>query len=222
MHTNCAPDRWLGFSLVELLTAIAVLAIVSTVTVARLKIRAELNQARCAHGLRETGLAFRLFANDNADQFPAQVGSVFGGAREAAAAGDAASIFRALGYYQLKPEHLVCSGDVRLPAVDISALTAGNLSYFLNLDAAQVAPAAVLLGDRDVTPAGAGRQEAGWITGERRLDQNGPAYEWSGALHRRGGNLAAADGSVKAVGTQGLDDALRPRTIASARLLFPQ
>jgi hypothetical protein len=222
MHTNCASDRPLGISLVELLTAIAVLTVVTTVTVARLNLRAEVNQARCAHGLKETGLAFRQFANDNADRLPAHVSRTFGGAREAAANGEIAPVFRTLADYQAKPGHVICPGDARSAASAMPGLTAENLSYFIHLDADPSGPASVLLGDRDLKPVRSARAETAWVAGMHPVDAREPALEWSGVLHRRAGNLALTDGSVKPVGSGTLGEALRSPSSGSARLLFPQ
>ncbi len=222
MHTNCAPDRPLGISLVELLTAIAVLTIVTTVTVARLNVRAELHQARCAHGLKETGLAFRQFANDNADRLPAQVSRTFGGAREAADKGEIAPVFQILDDYQAKPGHVICPGDARTAASAMPALTAENLSYFVNLRAEPSRPASVLLGDRDLKPVGSTRAEASWVTGTHTFDPGEPALEWSGVLHRRAGNLALTDGSVKPVNSLAARELMRSAVSGSAQLLFPQ
>lgn len=222
MHTNCARDRQLGISLVELLIALAVLAVVTTVTVARLKVRAEVNQAGCAHGLKETGLAFRQFANDNADRFPAQVAAVFGGAREAADGGRVDRIFQVLADYQAKPDHVICPADSRLVAPAVNALEPQNLSYFVNLDAAGTGPGEMLLGDRDLKPVGTVRGEASWIKGTHRLEADQSPLEWSGVLHRNGGNLALTDGSVKPINSDALVEALRSPSGGSSRVLFPQ
>ncbi len=61
MHTNCAPDRRLGISFIELLCATAVLSMVTGVTVARLHIRAEFNQARCTGSMVQCVCMSRAF-----------------------------------------------------------------------------------------------------------------------------------------------------------------
>jgi len=218
MHVYCTPVHRSGFSLVELLAAFAVLLVVTSVTVARLNYRAELHQTRCAYGLKETGLAMRQFANDNAGHFPAQVARTFGGARDAAAQGQILAVFVALAEYQARPAHWRCPADTRSVAPTLSRATVENLSYFINADAGQSGTPEALLGDRDLTAAGTGHTGSNWVSGVHRLSAGGGALEWSGVQHRDAGNLALTDGSVKLTPAPALPAAFGP----SARLLFPQ
>lgn len=222
MHPNCAPDHRLGISFIELLCAIAVLSMVTVVTVARLNIRAEFNQARCTHHLKETGLAFQQFANDNADRFPMKVSQTFGGAREAAAEGRVAGVFAVLADYHAKPEHVVCPGDTRSVALTMPVVTAKNLSYFVNLDADRSRPASPLLGDRDLTNPGANGTGAVLLTGLQVASDDSMEPTWSGTLHRDSGQLALVDGSVAQLAGSSLRDALRQAGQSPVRLLFPQ
>jgi len=216
MHASCVSARG-GTTLVELLCALVVMTTITTVTVARMQVRADANRSRCAHHLKETALAFRLFANDNADRFPAQVSQTFGGAREAATAGRIEAVFRPLADYQARPEHLVCPGDTRSAGRSFSTLAVTNISYFVNLGAKGSASSEVLFGDRDLTAADRSSEEANWLAGFHRLSA-GHAVEWSGTLHRGNGNLALADGSAGPAAVIGL-----PETqMSSAQLLFPQ
>jgi hypothetical protein len=216
MHATCGSARR-GTTLVELLCALVVMTTVTTVTVARMQVRADVNRSRCAQQLKETALAFRLFANDNADRFPAQVSQTFGGAREAAAAGQIEAIFRPLADYQARPEDLVCPGDTRSAGVTFSNLAVTNISYFVNVNAKGSGSSEILFGDRDLIIANRSSEEANWGAGFQRLEA-GQALEWSGTLHRRNGNLARVDGSAGPTAVTGL-----PETqTSSAQLLFPQ
>jgi hypothetical protein len=160
MHSFGAPRRRCGFTFVELLSALSVVLLLTTVTVVRLNLRAEWNQARCTHNLKETGLAFRQFANDNADQLPMEVDEALGGAHRAAAKGRIAEVFRTVAWYGIAPIHFQCPGDRReVPASD--EFSAAALSYFLHLDANNRRTGDLLLGDRDLA-----RKRSGLFAGE--------------------------------------------------------
>lgn len=204
-------------SFVELLTALAVLMLVTSVAVARLNYRAELNRTHCAHGLKEATLAFRQFANDNADLYPAQVALALGGAREAVLEGRIETVFQVLADYQVQPIHLICPGDDRAEADAVAQLAARNLSYFVNRAAQATGSREVLIGDRDLKLVAADASEANWLKGTHAL-QSGEALEWSGARHRDAGNLALTDGSVRVVSSVALPTMFQP----GAELLFPR
>jgi hypothetical protein len=52
------------------------------------------NRLRCVDNLKNVGLAFRIWANDNNDKFPMQVEAKSGGSQEAIATGETFSPFR--------------------------------------------------------------------------------------------------------------------------------
>jgi len=169
----------------------------------------------CVNNLKQVGLAFRIFANDNGDLYPTQIPDDKSGAMDSVERGDIARVFLVLSNELAVPKTVICRADTRIAATNWNAFGATNLSYFVGLDAADTRPNMVLSGDRNLARDGV------LLSGLVALGTNSQ-LAWTGELHQKSGNIALADGSVQQVTTKLLLQQLANTGDATNRVLFPQ
>jgi type II secretory pathway pseudopilin PulG len=175
--------------LAVVIVVIALLACIVLPALAKAKGRAQ--RTGCVSNLKQMGLSFRIFANDNGEQYPFAVSTTNGGAKELVAPGATFLQFRAMSNELSTPKVLTCPADHRKRATNWSSVTESNISYFIGLDAEPTAPMALLAGDRNLTtngvPVGAGLLV---LTTNMTLG-------YTKDLHRHAGHLVLGDGSVQ-------------------------
>jgi hypothetical protein len=175
------------------------------------------NALNCANQLKHIGLAFREWEGKHGDKYPMGLSVTNGGTAGLAASGNAVAIFQAMSNDLASTRILVCPADkAHLPAASFRSLTSKNISYFINLDAPEANPQAILSGDDNLTIHGV-RVKSGLLV----LSNNTPLI-WGADRHRLHGNLGLADGSVQSATDSGLAHYLSNSTNGgSLRLAIP-
>lgn len=219
MKATRIKDGRNGLTLVEVLMVIIVIGFVAAGLILPKMGKAKVkgHPPSCVNNLKQIGLAFRIYANDNGDLYPMQVSDAEGGARDSVAAGNLARVFQVMSNELSVPRTVFCPAEAnyRTTSTNWATLRNSNLSFFVGLDAADTRPDMILSGDRDIAESGQ------LLRGTANLTTNRPVA-WHKLLHKEGGNVALADGSVQRSTTATLRQLLANTGDATNRVLFPQ
>jgi len=208
--------RKAGFSLLELMVLVGVVAIIAVLLLPPLANRNyrgfKAQRIKCINNLKNVGLAYRIYATDNNDRFPTS--SLASNAVNLASV-KITEVFQSLSNELSTPKLIICPADNKAAEANSFAnLTAKNISFFASLSADETTPSVFLGGDRNIlvqkTPA----------TGLLGLTTNTPV-SWSKELHNEQGNLLMCYGSVQQMSNARLKQAITEQGIATNNLIFP-
>ena len=202
-----------AFTLVDLLIVLFIIAILASLMLPALgRAKARARRIHCTSNLKQTALAFRMYATDHEEKFPWLLLTADGGSADGLRQ-DACFHFLVLSNELETPKILLCPGDRAKTLADTWAnLVNSNLSYFVGLEANEFQPQSMLAGDRNVsgtfnsTPCPAlnsiwsslGLMEMPMGTS---IDANSG---WTKDIHQNAGNLTLSDGSVHQLSSRGL------------------
>lgn len=197
-----APRQYgnpVGFSLVEMLTVIAIIGIVAAMLLTVLS-RAETRAKRvsCINNLREMGIAFHEFSDDHDSKYPMQVPISEGGSQEYLEQAEtltgnfyfAYRFFQTLSNFLINPQLLICPNDNRYPTNRFELLRNDNLSYFSTAFARVGDANGLLAGDRNLTNDLNTPQSRLLFTPVKPL-------HWTAEMHQFRGNVLFADDHVE-------------------------
>jgi prepilin-type processing-associated H-X9-DG protein len=204
-----------GLSLVELICLLAVVGLLGMIFMTHIADqRRPATRIRCINNLKNSGLAFRIFATDNNDLFPPAL-MLSNGVDVTKI--DSISVFRTLSNELSTPKILYCPTDVKRKIAEgnFDTISTKNISYFASLSANETNPAALLAGDRNLMTNG---KAVG--PGVFGLTTN-VTLGWTKEMHGGQGNTAMADGSVQQSGNLRLKKMVAEQELATNWLAIP-
>jgi prepilin-type N-terminal cleavage/methylation domain-containing protein len=214
---GCQHKQHRAFTLVELLVVITVVSIMAALLLPALAVaQRKAGRANCLSNLKQIGVGFRLFGNDNSDKFPWAVSVVGGGSFNSS---DWTDHYRVCSNEMNTPKILVCPADKERTVAKRWDLLDGarNISFFVGLDADERRPETILAGDRNVYSGnGASDQDLSW---NREMGTSIDAF-WLAKMHIASGNLMLSDGSVQQTSTPSLRGFITAAVAGSTNVIF--
>ena len=208
-------------TVVEVLLVVAVLAILAGLLIpALMKASPRRGGINCVSNLKQIGLAFRMWSNDDGDKFPWQVTVETNGTMELAESPSVFQHFAAISNELSSPKVLVCNSDTTKSKVSTWAeFNNSHLSYFVGLEANEAFPQTILSGDRNVTTNG----KPGWGVVSFAANTT-PGF--GPDMHKHAGNIGLGDGSAQQITSAGLgkqiQQALLSTNVAALRFSIPK
>jgi hypothetical protein len=184
-------------ALTEVVTIIAILLFLAALFLSVLaKPKHYPGEVQCMNNLRQISSAMFIWAGDHDGRFPMSVSVANGGAMELIGSGDVAALFQTISNKLGTPKFLICPTDTEhIAATNFqNDFNNSHISYFVNLDANESYPHVIFLGDDNLVADGVPVK---------------PGILWTTARHGRVGNIGFSDGSITAMTSYGLKQALK-------------
>ena len=221
MHTSPTKpssirDESCAFTLVEMLVVVSIIAVLALLILPSIvKQRHGGDRYICTNNLREVGLAFRMWGDDNG-VYPMRCRTNNFDGPSYAMQQKMYLYFQVMSNELSDPRIVVCPQDAkRAPGTNFTTdFDNSRVGYFVGLDADETAPTTFLAGDRNISN---GTSPQNGILG---LTTNQPVT-WTKSIHAGQGNILLADGSVQGTTSQLLREMLQRTGVRTNRLALP-
>ena len=224
MKPRFSHQRNRALTLTEVLVIVAVAMSLIIIFAGLPRAKAKAIRINCLSNLKAGECGFRLWAGDNNYQYPMELSTNNGGAREWLMQGKVFEVFRVMSNELSTPKILFCPADTRRPYATNFAIgfDNANISYFVGVDAPcrdntnvpEARMSLFLYGDRNLT------NDPGPQNGILQLTANQNA-RWTAGLHKYEGNICLANGNVLQLNNSNLREAVQTAAPATNWLVIP-
>lgn len=217
MKLRRANQSCRAMTLMEVAVVVIVLFVLVAMILPNLARSHRAPRIECASNLKQIGLAYRLWKEDNGGKYPMGVSVTNGGTMELANGRNVWINFFVMSNQLTASRVLHCPSDTDgfIATNSWVRLNNQNVSYFVGLDATPDNPQAILSGDDNFEIGGVPVK-----SGLLKVSTN-ELITWSTARHKFNGNILLTDGSVQMVNNSGLTNLVRQTGLATNRLAIP-
>ena len=190
------------------------------------------SRINCVNNIKQVNLVFRIWEEDNTNQFPMGVSVTNGGALELIQTGNVVGVFQVMSNELSTPKVLVCPDDPHRTSASnfLNDLDGSHISYFVGADVGNdLNPHSILDGDDNFqlngSPAKSGLFDLSsntlieWAPG--RHSETFKPHFWSSSKSVYWGNIGFADGSVQAESQSSMQEAFQETGLATNRIAIP-
>jgi prepilin-type processing-associated H-X9-DG protein len=206
-----------AFTLTEMFVAISTIAVLVVLLLPRFRERQQVQWIYCNNNLKQVGLAFRMWNDDNG-VYPMQYQTNGFDGPSFAIQQKTYVYFRAMSNELSTPKIVVCPKDTaRTPGTNFTTdFSNSNVSYFVGLDAVETNASMLLSGDRNISNGTPPRTNILELTANQQVS-------WPKNPHGGLGNILFTDGSVQSTSSQSqwLKEALQRTGMQTNRLALP-